>query len=118
MANFGLYEKPYIKLGSRNDVCYCCLKDTCEKEKRDTHDITHDLKGNLENLKVFYIRRSGQDLVICLDCFKNVYETIIQEELEFNKEATTVIDDKEIAEPVTEEIVIEETKKASIKKNK
>ena len=74
MANFGLYSKPYIKIGTSNTVCYCCIKDECETTRRNAHDVTHEHLGRLENKMVFYIRRSGQDTCICFDCFKKLQQ--------------------------------------------
>lgn len=81
MANFGLYNKPYIKMGTRQTVCYCCIKDECNNTGRNAHDVTHEQLGKHENQMVFYIRRSGQDTCICLNCFKKLYEEIVSEEI-------------------------------------
>ena len=81
MANFGLYSKPYIKVGTSNTVCYCCIKDECKTTRRNAHDVTHEHLGRLENKMVFYIRRSGQDTCICFDCFKKLYEEIVASEM-------------------------------------
>lgn len=85
MANFGLYTKPYIKMGTNQTVCYCCVKDECERTGRNVHDVTYDQYGKHEHKMVFYIRRSGQDTCICLDCFKKIYEQIVSEEIKDEK---------------------------------
>lgn len=86
MANFGLYTKPYIKMGTNQTVCYCCIKDECERTGRNVHDVTHEQLGKHEHKMVFYIRRSGQDTCICLDCFKKIYEQIVSEEIKDEEE--------------------------------
>lgn len=86
MANFGLYNKPYIKMGTRQTTCYCCIKDECERTNRNVHDVTHDQLGKHEHQMVFYIRRSGQDTCICLNCFKKIYEQIVSEEIKDEEE--------------------------------
>lgn len=101
MANFGLYNKPYIKLGTSNTVCYCCIKDECEATRRNAHDVTFEHLGKLENEMVFYIRRSGQDTCICFDCFKKLYEDIVAAEM------PAVNDEKEIIEESVAEQVEE-----------
>lgn len=94
MANFDLYYKPYIKLGTDKTVCYCCIKDECASSSNsDVHDVTFNQLGKLENKLVFYIRRSGQDTCICFDCFKKIYEQIIADELK--QENKNIIDNKE-----------------------
>lgn len=106
MANFGLYEKPYIRFGTSGDVCYCCVKEECEKGERNAHDVTHELTGKVENKMVFYIRRSGVDTCICFDCFKKIYEGIIAFEMPT----------EEVAEPVQTEVTEEPAKKTAAKK--
>lgn len=124
MANFGLYEKPYIKIGTSSDVCYCCVKDTCAKEQRDAYDVTHELRGRIADQLVFYIRRSGVDTCICFDCFKKLYEDIVAKELPATNEAP-VVDETPVVEAATDTVNEEptkentkETKKASSKKSK
>lgn len=106
MANFGLYEKPYVKLGTSNDVCYCCHKDICEMERRDAYDVAHELRGRLDNQFVFYIRRSGQDTCICFDCLRNIAN-------ELTANTTEEIVEETVATEIKEE---KEVKKASTKK--
>lgn len=113
MANFGLCEKPYVKIGTSSDICYCCQKDICEIERRDAYDVAHELRGRLENQFVFFIRRSGQDTCICFDCLKKISKELIAEETTSITEEPTV--DTVIQEPVKEEEV-KETKKSSSKK--
>lgn len=115
MANFGLLDKPYIKLGTSSDVCYCCLKSTCERERRDVYDVTNELKGRIEDKQVFYIRRSGQDTCICFDCFKEIYEDIIKMEMPVVEEALTEQVTEETTETTTDASP-ETTKKSSTKK--
>lgn len=119
MANFGLYDKPYIKVGTSNTVCYCCIKDECETTRRNAHDVTHDHLGKLENKMVFYIRRSGQDTCICFDCFKKLYENIIAAEMPVEndeKEQEPVA--KAVETPVASTENAEEQKATTKKSNK
>lgn len=116
MANFGLYEKPYIKLGTSSDICYCCHKEICENERRDAYDVAHELRGSLDNQFVFYIRKSGQDTCICFDCLKKIADELTSnttEEITTNTEEVL-----EVKETVETEIKEEakEVKKASNKK--
>lgn len=105
MANFGLYTKPYIKMGTNQTVCYCCIKDECERTGRNAHDVTFEQLGKHEHKMVFYIRRSGQDTCICLDCFKKIYEQIVSEEIQDEKErvAQSTIVETPVEEAPTEE---------------
>jgi len=114
MANFGLYNKPYIKMGTRQTVCYCCIKDECENTGRNAHDVTHEQTGKHENEMVFYIRRSGQDTCICLNCFKKLYEEIVSTEIKEEEKAVNSL------EGTTNEISATDTSetKAAAKKNK
>lgn len=113
MANYGLYEKPYIRLGHSGDVCYCCVKEECSKGSKDAYDVTHDLTGKQEDKMIFHIRRNAQDTCICFDCFKRIYEDIIQFEMQANAPI-------EIDEPTTEDTASkeEESKKPTKKTTK
>ena len=117
MANFGLYEKPYVKIGTSSDVCYCCQKDICDVERRDAYDVAHELRGRLENQFVFFIRRSGQDTCICFDCLKNIANELTANDKDIKEEVNeiaTTVTEEVTAETTTEEV--KETKKASNKK--
>lgn len=121
MANFGLYEKPYVKLGTSSDICYCCHKEICENERRDAYDVAHELKGRLDSQFVFFIRRSGQDTCICFDCLKKIANELTANEEEVTTEtATETTEEVIVAEEVTlkkeAKEDIKETKKASSKK--
>lgn len=113
MANFGLYERPYIKIATTNDICYCCHKDICMKERRDAFDVAHELRGKLENQLVFYIRKSGQDTCICFDCLKELANELTandKDEVSVAVEAPV-----EVATEAKQEVK-EETKKSTNKK--
>lgn len=116
MANFGLYTKPYIKMGTNQTVCYCCIKDECERTGRNAHDVTFEQFGKHEHKMVFYIRRSGQDTCICLDCFKKIYEQIVSEEIKDEEErvAKTTVVETPVKEAPIEEVA--EEVKATTKK--
>lgn len=111
MANFGLFDKPYIKLGTNSDTCYICVKDECSKEHKDAHDVIFEHRGKLTDKFVFYIRRSGQDTCICFDCFKKLYETIIKGEM-----PEEVLEDVQAVEETQEAVTTEETSKKNTKK--
>lgn len=114
MANFGLYSKPYIKMGTKQTVCYCCIKDECERTHRNVHDVTYEQLGKHEHKMVFYIRRSGQDTCICLDCFKKIYEQIVSEEI---KDEENVVVNESVETPKEEtQTQKEEDSKTTTKK--
>ena len=118
MANFGLYNKPYIKMGTRQTTCYCCIKDECERTNRNVHDVTHDQLGKHEHQMVFYIRRSGQDTCICLNCFKKIYEQIVSEEIkdeEVSVAATAPVETQDEASTQNETEAKATTKKGTTK---
>lgn len=119
MANFGLYTKPYIKMGTSQTVCYCCIKDECERTQRNVHDVTYEQYGKHEHKMVFYIRRSGQDTCICLDCFKKIYEQIVSEEMMNEKEIVETSEPVETSTEATTNEIEENTEvKATTKKKK
>lgn len=116
MANFGLYSKPYIKMGTNQTVCYCCIKDECERTGRNVHDVTHEQLGKHEHKMVFYIRRSGQDTCICLECFKKIYEQIVSDEIKDEEEVVEVAVKTQV-ETSKEASTNEETETKTTKKN-
>ena len=105
-------------MGTSQTVCYCCIKDECERTHRNVHDVTFEQLGKHEHKMVFYIRRSGQDTCICLDCFKKIYEQIVSEEIKDEEEVVEAPAPVETPkeEAPTEEVV--EVKATTKKGNK
>lgn len=107
MANYGLMNKPYIKYGNRENVCYVCSKEKSLTEKLPMDESVYRLKGHLEHKQTFYINKRGEDTCICFDCFKRVYKEIISAEMPIEEK------EEEVTEKAVEEEVKEEPKKTS-----
>lgn len=114
MANYGLYEKPYVKLAGSQDFCYTCFKEKCNNERRNPADIMIEEQGKIADQFVFFIRRSGVDTCICFDCLKKISKDLLPEEVV--TEEPIVIDSIEESDTVKEEVT-KETAKESKKKD-
>lgn len=103
----------HIKIASRKDVCYICAKKKGATPNRDAYETMRELQGHIENKKAVFIRKSGIDTFICMDCIKNIYDEHIAPTLvqEVKAEAPAV---ETAAEVKSEEV--QETKKQSKKK--
>lgn len=64
----------YMKIASAKDSCWICAKKKGSQPGRDAYDTLRELEGAVENKPVIFIRRSGIDTCICMDCIKEVYD--------------------------------------------
>lgn len=101
---FNRFEKyKNIRQGVYSDVCIFCLQKEWDKSKRNIADIKYDMLGKLEYTPIFFIRKSGQDTCICLDC--------LQEQTDLTKQYLKEVEEcyrkntgQAIEEPVQEEV--------------
>lgn len=70
-----------IRTADADDVCMFCLKKGIEnlehKNIETVNDLKYNMKGKLNNQKIFYIRKHGQDVCICFDCFHELNQEIL-----------------------------------------
>ena len=64
----------YMKIAGANDVCTICAKKLCEKEKIGASEAKEKLRAHIENKEAVYLRTSGTDQCICMDCIKDIYD--------------------------------------------
>lgn len=102
MANFGLYDRPFIKIAGALDYCYTCCTKKCKEKDKHPSEVIAEETGKLRDQLVLYIRRSGVDTCICQNCLKelsnellpkeeNIKEEVVKSETE---EKTEIAEDK------------------------
>lgn len=75
----GMYDgfqqiNDHIKIASAGNFCVVCAKKLCAEKKISAYDAQAELKGKIENKKVLFVRTSGLDQCVCMDCIKNIYD--------------------------------------------
>jgi hypothetical protein len=75
MALFNVTKvNDYIKIAGATDFCVICAKKLCAKEKISAEAARIKLSNSLENKKAIFVRTSGVDQCICMDCVKEIHD--------------------------------------------
>lgn len=72
----------HIKIASAGNFCVVCAKKLCAEKKIGAYEAQAELKGKIENKKVLFVRTSGVDQCVCMDCIKDIYDEHIAPTLE------------------------------------
>jgi hypothetical protein len=64
----------HVKIASAGNFCIVCAKKLCAEKKISAYDAERELKGRIDNKKVLFVRTSGVDQCVCMDCIKDIYD--------------------------------------------
>jgi hypothetical protein len=76
----------FLKIAGDNDYCTICAKKLCAEKKIGAYEAQAELKGKIANKKAIFVRTSGVDQCICMDCVKAIHDEHIAEFAKANKE--------------------------------
>lgn len=72
----------YLKIAGDSDYCTICAKKLCAEEKIGAYEAQAKLKGKIANKKAIFVRTSGLDQCICMNCVKDIYDEHVVEFVE------------------------------------